>query len=97
MDNPILWLINSVLEIYLFFIVASAILSLLVGFNIVNRDQPLVMQIGMFLHSLTEPAYRRIRPYLPQMNGFDLTPLVLYLLVRFAMYCINWFWAHYLV
>lgn len=97
MDNPILWLINNILEIYLFFIIASAIISLLISFNVVNRHQPLVQQIWVFLSSITEPAYRRIRPYLPQMAGFDLSPLVLYLLVRFAHYTINWVWANYLL
>lgn len=93
MDNPILWLINNVLQIYLFFIIASAILSLLISFNVVNRHQPLVMQIWVFLSSITEPAYRHIRRYVPQMAGFDLSPLILYVLVRFVQYTINWAWA----
>jgi YggT family protein len=92
--NPILWLINSVLEIYLIFIIASAIISLLISFNIINRYQPFVQQVNVFLSGITEPAYRRIRPYLPQMGGFDLSPLVLYVLVRFVQYTINWAWLN---
>ena len=92
--NPILWLINSVLEIYLFFIIASAIISLLISFNIINRYQPFVQQVNTFLSGITEPAYRRIRRYVPQMGGFDLSPLVLYVLVRFVQYTINWAWLN---
>ena len=91
--NPILWLLNSAIEIYLFFIIASIILNLLVHFNIINRYQPFVQQIGVFLSSITEPAYRRIRRFVPQMGGFDLSPLVLYVLVRFVQYTIGWLWV----
>ena len=88
--NPIIWLINSVLEIYLIFIIASTIISILISFNIINRYQPFVQQVNSFLKAITEPAYRRIRRYVPQMGGFDLSPLVLYVLVRFVQYTINW-------
>lgn len=93
MDNPILWLINSILEIYLFFIIAYVILSLLISFNVVNRHQTLVQQIWVFLTSITEPAQRHIRRYIPPLGGFDLSPLILYVLVRFVQYTINWAWA----
>jgi YggT family protein len=90
--NPIIWLINSVLEIYLIFIIASAIISILISFNIINRYQPFVQQVNSFLTQITEPAYRRIRRYVPIMGGLDLSPLVLYVLVRFVQYTINWAW-----
>jgi len=97
MANPIIWLINSVLEIYLMFIIASAIISLLISFNIINRYQPLVQQISVFLEGITEPAYRRIRRYVPIMGGLDLSPLILYVLVRFVQYTINWAWLNAVV
>lgn len=94
MANPIIWLFNTVIELYLFFIIASAIISLLISFNIINRYQPLVQQINVFLERMTEPAYRRIRRYVPIMGGMDLSPLVLYVLVRFIQYTVNWAWVN---
>lgn len=93
MANPIIWLINSVLEIYLWFIIASAIISLLITFNMLNRYNPIVQQINVFLEGVTEPAYRRIRRYVPIMGGMDLSPLILYVIVRFVQYTINWAWV----
>lgn len=93
MDNPIIWLVNNVIDLYILFIIIGAILSLLIAFNIVNRYQPFVQQVNVFIYGITEPAYRRIRPYLPQVSGFDLSPLVLYMLLRFLQYTINWAWA----
>jgi YggT family protein len=36
-----------------------------------------VYLIGDALNRLTEPVYRRIRRFLPDMGGIDLSPLVL--------------------
>jgi YggT family protein len=80
---PITWLIYTILEVYSWFIIAAVILSLLIYFNIVNRYQPLVQQIGMFLQRVTEPALKRIRKILPPLGGFDLSPIVLLIIVQF--------------
>lgn len=95
MMNPILWLFNNVIGIYMFFIIVQAILSLLIMFNIVNRYQPFVQQVSVFLSGITEPAYRRIRRYVPQianMGGFDLSPMLLYVALQFVQYSVNWAW-----
>mgnify|MGYP000532349122 CR=1 FL=1 len=82
--NPVTWLLYTAIEIYSWFVIASVILSLLVYFNIVNRYQPFVQQVGVFLQRVTEPALSRIRKILPPLGGFDLSPVVLLILLQFA-------------
>ena len=81
--NPITWLIYTVLNVYSWFIIASVILSLLVHFNIVNRYQPFVQQVGIFLQRVTEPVYRRVRKVLPPLGGFDLSPMIVLIALQF--------------
>lgn len=74
-----LWLIDTVLELYIFVVLASVIMSWLVAFRVLNTRNRFVFLVGDFLHRLTEPALRPIRRYLPSLGGIDISPLVLIL------------------
>ena len=79
----LLTLISQIIQIYIWIIIASAFLSWLVAFDIVNLRNRYVYLIGDAISRVTEPAYRRIRMFLPQMGGLDLAPLVLLLALIF--------------
>ncbi|MEM6972372.1 MAG: YggT family protein [Pseudomonadota bacterium] len=64
-------------DIVLFIIIAQAIMSWLVAFNVLNISQPFVRQIYMALGQLTEPLYRPVRRFLPSTGGIDLAPLII--------------------
>ena len=71
------------LDILWWLCVASAILSWLFAFNIVNARNPFIDTVGTFLYRATEPLYRPIRRVLPNLGGLDLSPLVLLLGIIF--------------
>jgi YggT family protein len=81
--NPVHWLIDAILELYLWVVIASVVLSWLVAFNVVNTHNRFVNQIGEFLNRATEPALRPIRSVLPNLGGIDVSPVVLILLIVF--------------
>jgi YggT family protein len=66
-----------IINIVWFIVIAHVIMSWLIGFNVLNRNQPLVWQIWNGLNRLLEPVYGPIRRVLPEMGGLDLSPLVL--------------------
>jgi len=76
-------LIDWVVQIYIWILIASAILSWLVAFDVVNRRNPVVSKIGQFLYRVTEPVLRPIRRVVPLIAGVDLTPLIVILLLWF--------------
>jgi YggT family protein len=88
--NPFIWLILTVLEIYIWVVIATVIMSWLLAFNVVNMQNNLVRQIAYVLAQLTEPLLEPIRRYMPQLGGLDLSPLVLllglYFLQRLIIY-----------
>ena len=61
----------------------SVILSILASLEIINRYHPLVNKILGFCDRLFEPVLTKIRRYLPDINGIDLSPVVLFLLIQF--------------
>jgi YggT family protein len=72
-----------VLQIYTYVIIAAAILSWLVAFNVVNRYNDVVRAIWSLVTALTEPLLRPIREMVPNLGGIDISPVILLLLVFF--------------
>jgi YggT family protein len=72
------------LQIYTWIIIASAILSWLVAFNVVNVRNDVVRSIWGFLDAVTEPALRPIRRVLPNLGGIDVSPIILLLIIFFV-------------
>ncbi len=81
--RSVLWLLDTVITLYVYILIASAILSWLVAFNVVNSRNPVVSQIGEFLYRITEPVLRPIRNLLPDLGGIDISPIIVLLLIYF--------------
>jgi len=77
-------LINTVIWLYTLVLIVHVVLSWLTAFNVVNSRHPLVNGIGQISYRLCEPALRRIRRFLPNLGGLDLSPIVLILVLQFA-------------
>lgn len=75
----VLMLIDRIIDIYVWIIILSAVLSWLVAFDIVNMRNRFVYLVGDALNRITEPVYRPIRRFLPDMGGLDLSPLIVIL------------------
>ena len=80
---PLIGFIVLVIDLYIWVVIASAILSWLVAFNVVNTHYRVVLVIGDTLSRLTEPALRPIRSILPNLGGIDISPVILILLLLF--------------
>jgi YggT family protein len=81
--NPFIWLIETIIEIFIWLLIAQAILSWLLAFGVVNRYNRGVAVVGDFLYRITEPALRPIRRILPNLGGIDISPIILILLLLF--------------
>ncbi len=81
--GPLITFIIFVIDLYIWVVIASAILSWLVAFNVVNTNNRFVLQIADMLYRLTEPALRPIRNILPNLGGIDISPVILILILLF--------------
>ena len=79
--RAVLDIVLLVLQIYIWLLIAAAVLSWLVAFNVVNTRNQVVHMIGDLLYRLTEPLLRPIRSMLPNLGGIDVSPVILILLI----------------
>ena len=79
----LLGFISYLITLYVYIIIAGAVMSWLIAFNVINPYNQFVRSIWQGLNALTEPVLRPIRRRLPDLGGIDLSPLVLILVLFF--------------
>jgi YggT family protein len=79
--RALLDVILILLDLYIYIVIAAAVLSWLVAFNVVNPRNQFVAMVGEFLYRITDPVLRPIRNMLPNMGGIDISPIVLFLII----------------
>ena len=89
MIYSIFQLIDVVINLYIWTLLAFVISSWLIAFNIINPYQPLVRRILMALDSLHRPILMPIQRIqyriMPNMGGIDLSPIVAFLAAQYLV------------
>ena len=73
------------LDLYIYVIIASVIVSWLIAFDVINARNEKAANLLRLLDRATEPVYRPIRKYVPPIAGIDLTPII----VIFGIYILQ--------
>jgi YggT family protein len=81
--RALLEVILVVLQIYVWLVIAQAVLSWLIAFNVVNTRNQFVAMLWDFLYRITEPVLGPIRRIMPNLGGIDISPVLLILLIFF--------------
>ena len=77
--DPLFRVLMIAIDLYIWLVIIGAILSWLVAFNVINTSNQLVYLVLDFLYRITEPALRRIKRFLPNFGGIDISPVILIL------------------
>ena len=85
----IFYLVLQILKIYSYVVIANVIISWLVAFNILNTSNRFVYSILDFSYRLTDPILNKIRRFLPNLGAFDISPIILLLLIWFIEMCMK--------
>ena len=94
--NPFIWLINTLLDLVIWLVIASAIMSWLVAFGVVNMRNQFIRMVVETLYRLTEPMLRPIRRLLPNFGGVDISPVVLLIGLYFVQYALSYYvWPYF--
>lgn len=91
--NPIVFLLYQVINIYIWLLIISVVMSWLVSFNVINTGNRFVYMVGDFLYRITEPLLAPVRRFLPFMGGLDISPVVLILLLYTLQYSLIYYFA----
>ncbi len=69
-------LLFAVISFLKWSLILSAVVSLLLSLNVLDRHNRLIWSVADFLFRVTDPMLRPIRRYLPNFNGIDFSPWV---------------------
>jgi YggT family protein len=89
--RALLDVILLVLQLYVWLLIAAAILSWLVAFNVVNTRNQFVGTVADFLYRITEPVLRPIRNLMPNFGGLDISPIIVILIIMFIQRVISYY------
>lgn len=81
--RAVLDVVMLAMQIYVWILIISAVLSWLIAFNVLNTRNQFVATVWDFLYRITEPVLKPIRERLPNMGGIDISPIILLLLIFF--------------
>ena len=79
--RAVLDIVLIVLDLYIWLLIASAILSWLIAFNVVNTRNQFVAAVAEFLYRITEPVLAPIRNMMPNFGGLDISPIIVILVI----------------
>jgi len=85
-------LISQLITLYIWVVIAGAVMSWLIAFNVVNIRNRFIYAFANALNALTEPLYRPIRRILPPMGGLDLSPIIVIFALLFLR---NLMWEYF--
>ena len=85
----IFYLVLQILKIYSYVVIANVVISWLVAFNILNTQNRFVYSLLDLTYRLTEPFLNKIRRFLPNLGAFDISPIILLLLIWFIEICMK--------
>jgi YggT family protein len=76
-------LIDQIINLYIWTLLAYLATGWLIAFKIINPWQPIVRMIIDVLARIHEPLLRPVRRILPDFGALDVSPIVLFLLAQF--------------
>ena len=85
---PLIEFVVYLIQLYIWVIIASAILSWLIAFSVVNTRNQVVAMVADFLYRITEPVLRPIRARLPNFGGIDVSFIALILIIYFIQWVV---------
>jgi YggT family protein len=80
--QALFWLLDTALSLYVWALIISAVLSMLLAFNVLDSRNRFVWTVADFFYRVTEPVLRPIRRRLPNLGGIDLSPLVVIIVLQ---------------
>ena len=85
----IFYLVLQILKLYSYVVIANVVISWLIAFNILNTSNRFVYSILELTYRLTDPFLNKIRRFLPNLGAFDISPIILLLLIWFVEMCMK--------
>ena len=80
----VFYIVNAILGLLVFALIASAILSWLVAFDVINLRNQFVYNVARFLDAVTRPVLAPFQKIIPPLGGVDISPIIAILVIQGA-------------
>ena len=87
----IFYLVLQLLKLYSYVVIANVVISWLIAFNVLNTSNRFVYSVLDFTYRMTEPFLNRIRAFLPNLGAFDISPVILLMLIWIMQMCMEYY------
>ena len=77
----IFYILNAILGLLVFALIANAILSWLVAFDVINLRNQFVYNVARFLDAVTRPILAPFQKIIPNLGGVDISPVLAILVI----------------
>ena len=81
----------TLLKYYSYIVIANVVISWMVAFNILNTGNRFVYMVLDFTYRMTEPLLIKIRRFLPNLGAFDISPVILLMLIWIIQMCMEYY------
>lgn len=82
MGSFLYFIVSSLLQLLIWAIIISAILSWLVAFDVINLRNRFVYNVSRFLDAVTRPVLAPLQRIIPPLGGVDISPIIVILLLQ---------------
>ncbi|AWM78507.1 YggT family protein [Phenylobacterium parvum] len=76
------FVLNGLIDVMIWAIIISAIMSWLTAFNVVNLRNGFVAGVHRVLETLTAPVLGPLQRIIPPLGGLDITPIIAILVLQ---------------
>ena len=83
--------VMTILKYYSYVVIANVIISWLIAFNVLNTGNRFVYSVLDFTYRLTEPFLNKIRRFLPNLGAFDISLVILLMLIWIIQMCMEYY------
>jgi YggT family protein len=90
--NSLLGLIIQIIGLYQFLLLIYIIATWLINFNIINTSNRFIYSTMEALHRLCEPSLKFVRQFMPNLGSYDISPVLVYLLLWFIKSLLIEYW-----
>jgi YggT family protein len=94
MGRFLYFIVSALLQLETYAIIANAIISWLIAFDVINLRHPFARQVARFLDAVTAPVLRPFQRFIPPIGGVDITPVIALLVIQgVQIYLLPWMFA----
>lgn len=84
--DPILWLLELIVDIYFKIVVIQVVIYWLMHFKVLEASNKYAQKTVELLDKITNPVYEKIKSKIPTtFSGFDFTPFILLVALYFVL------------